>query len=58
MSTLIPTGFDNITVLRGSKYIGVWDWEDCDFTGNTATIKIKNIHEQFKDVKNCLKNLV
>ena len=52
MSTLIPTGFDNITVLRGSKYIGVWDWEDCDFTGNTATIKIKNIHEQFKDVKN------
>ncbi len=52
MSTLIPTGFDNITVLRGSKYIGVWDWEETDFTGNTATIKIKNIHEQFKDVKN------
>ena len=52
MSTLIPTGFDNITVLRGSKYIGVWNWEDCDFTGMTATIKIKNIHEQFKDVKN------
>ena len=52
MSTLIPTGFDNITVLRGSKYIGVWNWEDCDFTGMTAIVKIKNIHEQFKDVKN------
>lgn len=52
MSTLIPTGFDNITVLRGSKYVGIWDWEETDFTGNTATIKIKNIHEQFKDVKN------
>ena len=52
MSTLIPTGFDNITVLRGSKYIGVWDWEDCDFTGMTATVKIKNIHPDFNDVKN------
>ena len=52
MSTLIPTGFDNITVLRGSKYIGVWDWEDCDFTGMTATVKIKNIHPDFTDVKN------
>ncbi len=52
MSTLIPTGFDNITVLRGSKYIGVWDWEDCDFTGMTATVKIKNIHPDFADVKN------
>ena len=52
MSTLIPTGFDNITVLRGSKYIGVWDWEDCDFTGMTALVKIKNIHPEFNDVKN------
>ena len=52
MSTLIPTGFDNITVLRGSKYIGVWDWEDCDFTGMTALVKIKNIHSEFNDVKN------
>lgn len=52
MSTLIPTGFDNITVLRGSKYIGVWDWEDCDFTGMTAIVKIKNIHPEFNDVKN------
>ena len=52
MSTLIPVGFDNITVLRGSKYIGVWDWEDCDFTGMTATVKIKNIHPDFADVKN------
>lgn len=52
MSTIIPTGFDNITVLRGSKYVGVWDWEDVNFTGMTATIKIKNIHPDFADVKN------
>ena len=52
MSTLIPVGFDNITVLRGSKYIGVWNWEDCDFTGMTAIVKIKNIHPEFNDVKN------
>ncbi|MCT7549805.1 hypothetical protein N5U04_09920 [Aliarcobacter butzleri] len=51
-SKIIPVGFDNITILRGSKYVGVWDWEDCDFEGRTATIKIKNIHPDFKDKKN------
>ncbi|WP_046996069.1 hypothetical protein, partial [Aliarcobacter butzleri] len=52
MSALIPTGFDNITILRGSKYVGLWEWDDCDFEGRTATIKIKNIHPDFKDEKN------
>lgn len=52
MSTIIPTGFDNVTILRGSKYKGVWEWDNCDFAGLTGTVKIKNIHSQFSDVKN------
>ena len=52
MSTIIPTGFDNVTILRGSKYKGVWEWDNCDFAGLTGTVKIKNIHSQFADVKN------
>ncbi len=52
MSTIIPTGFDNVTILRGSKYKGIWEWDNCDFAGLTGTVKIKNIHSQFSDVKN------
>ncbi|MBF7065747.1 hypothetical protein [Aliarcobacter butzleri] len=51
-SKIIPVGFDNITILRGSKYVGLWEWDNCDFEGRTATIKIKNIHPDFKDKKN------
>ncbi|MFX4209275.1 hypothetical protein ACOL28_03660 [Aliarcobacter butzleri] len=51
-SKIIPVGFDNITILRGSKYVGLWEWDDCDFEGRTAIIKIKNIHPDFKDKKN------
>jgi|GEM_PF-2269212 len=49
---IISTIFDNITILRGSKYIGIWEWEACDFENKTATIKIKNTHKDFADVKN------
>ena len=51
-------GTDEITILRGSKFYGTWQWinsvtgEPEDFTGLTATVKIKNIHEDFEDVKN------
>jgi len=49
---IIPTIFDNITILRGSKYIGLWEWNDCCFENKTARIKIKNTHKDFADVKN------
>ncbi len=51
-------GTDELTILRGSKFYGTWVWQNSitgeneDFTGLTATIKIKNIHEDFKDGKN------
>jgi len=49
---IVPVIFDNITILRGSKYIGLWEWEGCCFKDKTATIKIKNTHKDFADVKN------
>jgi len=49
---IVPVIFDNITILRGSKYIGLWEWEGCCFENKTATIKIKNTHKDFEDVKN------
>jgi len=49
---VIPVIFDNITILRGSKYVGLWEWDGCCFENKTATIKIKNTHEDFADVKN------
>lgn len=51
-------GRDELTILRGSKFYGTWQWinsvtgEPEDFSGLTATVKIKNIHEDFTDVKN------
>ena len=51
-------GTDELTILRGSKFYGTWVWQNSitgeneDFTGLTATIKIKNIHEEFADIKN------
>jgi hypothetical protein len=51
-------GTDELTILRGSKFYGTWQWinsvtgEGEDFSGLTASIKIKNIHEDFEDVKN------
>ena len=43
-------GTDELTILRGSKFYGTWQWinsvtgEPEDFEGLTATVKIKNIH--------------
>ena len=54
-------GTDEITILRGSKFYGTWQWVNSttgdaeDFSGLSATIKIKNIHEDFEDVKNVFK---
>ena len=51
-------GTDELTILRGSKFYGTWQWINSvtgnpeDFAGLTASIKIKNIHEDFADVKN------
>jgi hypothetical protein len=51
-------GTDQLTILRGSKFYGTWQWVNSvtgdaeDFAGLTATIKIKNIHEDFESVKN------
>lgn len=51
-------GTDELTILRGSKFYGTWQWVNSvtsnpeDFAGLTASIKIKNIHEDFKDEKN------
>lgn len=53
-------GMDNLTILRGSKFYGTWVWENSDsgekedLSGLTATIKIKNIHEEFEDIQNVL----
>ena len=51
-------GTDELTILRGSKFYGTWQWVNSvtgdpeDFAGLSATIKIKNIHEDFEDIKN------
>lgn len=51
-------GTDELTILRGSKFYGTWQWVNSttsnpeDFAGLTARVKIKNIHEDFADVKN------
>ncbi len=51
-------GTDELTILRGSKFYGTWQWinsvngEPEDFAGLTASVKIKNIHEDFAKVKN------
>ncbi len=51
-------GRDELTILRGSKFYGTWQWINSitgdaeDFSGLTATVKIKNIHEDFADIKN------
>ena len=51
-------GTDDLTILRGSKFSGTWVWQNSvtgdneDFAGLTATVKIKNIHEEFEDEKN------
>ena len=51
-------GTDELTILRGSKFYGTWQWVNSvtgdpeDFAGLSASIKIKNIHEEFEDIKN------
>lgn len=51
-------GTDELTILRGSKFYRTWQWVNSvtgdpeDFAGLSATIKIKNIHEDFEDIKN------
>ena len=51
-------GMPEITVVRGSKFYGTYQWIDSatgdleDFAVLTATIKIKNIHEEFADEVN------
>lgn len=51
-------GTDELVILRGSKFYGTWKWVNSvtgdaeDFAGLTARVKIKNIHEDFSDVKN------
>lgn len=51
-------GTDELTILRGSKFYGTWQWINSvtgdaeDFAGLTASVKIKNIHEDFENAKN------
>lgn len=51
-------GTDDIKILRGSVFKGTWQWQNEDteeyenFAGLTATIKIKNIDEEFANVQN------
>lgn len=54
-------GRDELVILRGSKFYGTWQWINSvtgdaeDFAGLSASIKIKNIHEDFANVKNTYK---
>ena len=51
-------GTDELIILRGSKFYGTWQWINSvtgdpeDFIGLTASVKIKNIHEDFAGIKN------
>lgn len=51
-------GTDDIKILRGSVFKGTWQWQNEDteeyedFAGLTATIKIKNIDDEFENVQN------
>ena len=51
-------GTDDLTILRGSSFYGTWQWVNSvtgdaeDFAGLSGSIKIKNTHEDFADVKN------
>lgn len=51
-------GTDELTILRGSKFYGTWQWINSvtddpeDFADLTASVKIKNIHEEFSNTKN------
>ena len=48
-------GTDELTILRGSKFYGTWQWINSvtgnpeNFAGLSASIKIKNIHEESPD---------
>jgi len=51
-------GTPEIKILRGSIFCATWTWKDNitdeneDFEGLSASIKIKNIHEEFEDIQN------